>query len=505
MKQGRLRRTLRVLARADELCPGTRADGDALRSAALEALAPGGWSGSELYHLASERAAAGHAAEAQRLRDRALRALEQETGAKLSVDLPFVEPPVAAGFAASGDGRMAAFARAAHVHVIDLGTGSERLRLPATATGSQAAPFTAVAFSTNGERVAAVTDTHLQIWDSRTGAPITDFAVGDSYQGLAFTSDGASLWLRAEEHLDRWNIAPPRMTQTVGRAVQLVRGDARGDLRPTHLATRLRPSTDAVAQPFTSLDLLDADTGRVLRTLRDLPSATHAIGLSEDGRFAAVEVVIDGTSEVAIEVRSSRTGRLVRRMDAADGGICGVLRFSPDGSMLLATEEGVTRIWSVATGRLLRACHACAGGDAFLGRQLLLPNAESSRVWDPVTNTSWLDAGRMPGRDPEHHGAVVPSLAFDLLYTEHALQRPVWTPDGKLVAREYSLPDGVSIVTTPAGHLEVLGRTTWQPLCRIGVRTCSRRFSRSPPTSCRRRAASRASGSSASRASCPWR
>ncbi|MBI4951319.1 MAG: hypothetical protein HY908_04750 [Myxococcales bacterium] len=482
LRQGRLGRALRVLSRADELCPASRADSDGPRAAAQAAMDPAGLAGAELYRLAAQEGAAGHGPEAQRLRDRAIAALEHETGAPLSVELPIVEHPVGGPFAVSADGRSVAFGGRRSVHVLDLGSGRERLRFGAAA--SDTAGVGPVAISAGGERVAAVVDDgHVRVWDGRTGAPVADIVPTEMGEHVGFTSDATSLWLSTRNawdgsELSRWDLASgqrtARVARTPVRGAWLVERDARGRMRATDVRTTLPAYPDTLAPPPVSLAWIDLDTARTAGVVR-IPAATEAAALSADGHLVALESRDGFTGDVTVEVRSAESGAPVRRMESPPADafghapVCLGLELSSDGRLLLASCETRARVWEVATGRLLRDCDVCSGPATFLGRQVVLPHR--SRVWDPVTNTTRaLEGGRVPLDAPENAGARVPALALEQLYAE-ASKRPVTTVQGTLVAWEYALPDGAALVTTPAGHVEVVGATTREPLCRFGAVT----------------------------------
>ncbi|MCC6521337.1 MAG: hypothetical protein IT373_01625 [Polyangiaceae bacterium] len=351
------------------------------------------------------------------------------------------------------------------------------------AATSESAAVTAVAISRGGERVAGVVDGgSVRIWDGRTGAPVAELVPTELCEHLVFSSDAASLWLSTRNawdgsELGRWEIASRRRTVTIARTAErgawLVERDARGRMRATAARTTL-PSYPGAVTPAVSLAWIDLDTARTAGVLA-IPAATQAVALSADGRLVALESVDGTTGDIVYEVRSAERGTPVRRMERppADalrpGPICLGLELSSDGRLLLASCEARARVWEVATGRLLRDCEICGGPATFLGRQVVLPHR--ARVWDPVTNTTRaLEGGRVPLDAPENAGARVPSLALEQLYAQ-AAKRPVTTRQGTLVAWEHGLPDGAALVTTPAGHVEVVGATTREPLCRFGAAT----------------------------------
>ena len=126
-------------------------------------------------------------------------------------------------------------------------------------------------------------------------------------------------------------------------------------------ALRVSPDGRTVAVGYDSIRLLDAATGKLVRTIERRPSnSLHSLAFSPDGTLLAAE------DKYEVSLWEVATGRLVRRME---GTLCvEALAFTPDGTQLIATPgfEGDVRVWDVATGRLSRTLPGRVGATGTL-------------------------------------------------------------------------------------------------------------------------------------------
>jgi WD40 repeat protein len=169
-----------------------------------------------------------------------------------------------------------------------------------------------------------------RLWDTSTGesrcGPIELPQAVDS--GAASTADG-----KRSSH--RLIPAGLRSFQAVGRAAWTADGK------------RLY-----LADSGKTIRVVDVTSGKVIRTFSvDVEtdghiSFTYFMAICPDEKWCA-HACPDG----AIQVRDAQTGALFRTLSGLDG-VLGALVFSPDGSRLLGADEyGTVKIWDVATGR----------------------------------------------------------------------------------------------------------------------------------------------------------
>jgi WD40 repeat protein len=325
LAEGKLDRTVRVIARADALCPksapetwgalvtaladlGKVADArrvadaidaaagssEAARTAAREARAAGE-PGDVAALLAAGRAAkqAGDSAGAQRLFDRALAAVESDGVTRVAAAPPLeaADGPIALG---SG-GQKVAIASGDAVSIRDQREG---LRETARLEGHEG-DVTGLAFSPDGALVATGgKDGTVRLWSAATGAEQRRLEGHTAeVNDVAFSPDGRALAsASADETVRLWSVATGAQTR------------------------KLEPRSGAVA----------------------------VVAFSPDGQSLA-----SGSSEEVVHLWSVATGPATPKLIMRQGGGTGVasLAFSPDGKTLVASP-GMSRLTrrSVTTG-----------------------------------------------------------------------------------------------------------------------------------------------------------
>lgn len=368
--EGKLHRTLRVLAEADRRCPAERPatwavevetlaelgrseaarelariiEGDpratdADRAAARRALALVEERGraapdpEALYGEARSAKQAGRFAEAQRLLDRAVSEFERATGAEVTTDAPERRFPASVTW--SPDGTLLAVTDGMDVVVREVATLRERVRL-----GGHGSAVSAVAFSPDGSSlVTGSYDRAVRRFRLRDGAALRTLAELDApVTAVAFSGDGRTIFSASFSGALRWTRAED--------------GAALGSLPAPQPYVLTVPSPDgstvAVVLRDGSLSVRRARDGGVLHDLAGDRLRVASLTFSPDGSTLVV-----GSADGSLRLWRVRDGAALHRLDQATGSSQTTLALSPDGSLIAVGLSGAVRLLRARDGAVL--------------------------------------------------------------------------------------------------------------------------------------------------------
>jgi hypothetical protein len=223
LASGKLDRTVRVIAKANELCQASARDtwevevatlaelgrfddakrvADAIDSSAgatmtaraaakrARATAPDGRDGPKILKEGLEAEKRGDAASAQRAFDQAKVAIEHETGFKVVVDAPVEFPAAVSSVGWSHDGKTIAAASGAFVSIRDANAGFGEISRLQGGGGT----VKTLAFSPDDKALATgSTDNVVRIWDLGRGTATKLVGHRDDVNAVAYSPDGATL------------------------------------------------------------------------------------------------------------------------------------------------------------------------------------------------------------------------------------------------------------------------------------------------------------------------
>jgi RNA polymerase sigma factor (sigma-70 family) len=175
---------------------------------------------------------------------------------------------------------------------------------------------------------------------------------------VAFSRDGKTLFSAGCWSLCFWDAATGQKTGGI---------DLEKDALPqksTLAACALAPDGKIIAMTMRyegTIRLVDAATGKEIRRLEGhgRGSGTRSvtrIDFSPDGKTLA-SVATDGT----IRLWDVATGKETSKLAPLQGDLDPLVRFSPDGKMLVSKDGGNVRLWDVATGKELRKLQEAGG------------------------------------------------------------------------------------------------------------------------------------------------
>ncbi|MHB1422156.1 MAG: sigma-70 family RNA polymerase sigma factor [Gemmataceae bacterium] len=147
--------------------------------------------------------------------------------------------------------------------------------------------------------------------------------------------------------------------------------------------------TVAASSVDKAVTIFDAETGRPLRQLQEIPDSATSLAFAPDGRTLAA-----GYENGSISIWNCNTAKMVRQLRASDRGPVHPvwsLAFTPDGKALIsAGEDKEIRLWEAATGKEVRRFSGhqndirCAVLSAD-GKLLASAAGNAIRLWETAT------------------------------------------------------------------------------------------------------------------------
>ncbi|GAA2149976.1 hypothetical protein GCM10009844_30330 [Nocardioides koreensis] len=249
----------------------------------------------------------------------------------------------------------------------------------------------------DGIHYATAVGDRLRVWDVRSarrvdGARLPSRRVTE----IDYTPDGSRL--AVAELSGRVSMLATSTWEPVGRPVEVGEPvswvQVAPDDRTAVVLTGGPSGNDLWIDAASGWAVLDLEQGRVVRR-GDLGFAdTSWLGLSPDGRYAAItggspaERLDPTGTDGRLAVIDLRTGRLVRTPVVAHAGAAWQLDYSPDGSRIVtAGLDGTVALWDAEAGTLLSRVEI--EGRPFVG-VAFLPDGRSARAVEWGTGRTWI-------------------------------------------------------------------------------------------------------------------
>jgi WD40 repeat protein len=319
----------------------------------------------------------------------------------------------------------------------------------------EVAPVISAALSSDGTRLlTGSADNTVRLWDAASGELIRAIA-GHSrpVTSVAVSPDGKRLLSGSRDKtLKLWDAFSGRLIFE-GQHTTEEHGSV-GAVAFSRDGTRL------YSGGYGKLTLWHATSGQRIRTFKDKDTDFGVLAISPDGRH-----LTSYSSGDSLKLLDADNGRVIRTLALGDLASPSSVAFSPDGKRLLAAGLDMLRLWDLGSGKLLRTFHGGnenfigatisifegAGSVAFSsdGRRLLSGSEYAVKLWDAAT-------GRLLRTFEGHSGhvfsvALLPDRKRLISGSEDGTIR-IWNVEsGAVLATLLAARDGEWLALTPEG------------------------------------------------------
>jgi WD40 repeat protein len=227
------------------------------------------------------------------------------------------------------------------------------------ATKAAEKPLTAVAFSTDGKRLAtSADDGSITVWTGDTGLPLEVLkGEGGPARVLAFSSETKLLSAGDDQAAVIWDTNPAwKLTAQLGAAADDALNIAASPFEFRVLSLAFSPDGSRLAtgggEPSRSGELMiwDVANRELIREIEDAHSDTvFGIEFSRDGKQ-----IVSGAADKFVKIHEVETGKHVRSFEGHTHHVMDV-SWQADGSTLVsAGADNAIKVWNVETGEQIR-------------------------------------------------------------------------------------------------------------------------------------------------------
>jgi RNA polymerase sigma factor (sigma-70 family) len=330
-----------------------------------------------------------------------------------------------------------------HIRIWDVRTGKEVRKFPSYPKASdfsyELGPHAIVALSPDARTIAGASNLGMKLWDVEKGSEKAsiDFKREPFPRALVFSADGKSLFGAAVLGEGEGGFFLKLRAKGGNKGLRITQWDAASGKEIRRFERKASAGWDVsggTINDIPSLSIATSSDGKLL--------AAGAVE-SKDLKFTGIACVWD-----------IQTGKEIAQLKT-DGGIRGALIFAPDNKSLAWVEEATIRLWDVASGKELRSFEAAPTGIVTLqltpdGKMLACRCLDQALyLWDAANGKLLRHIGERVAKPQSH------SIGTALSGLENTL---AFAPDGKTVAiggkhlvRFWDISTGKPI-ESPRGH-----------------------------------------------------
>ncbi len=314
--------------------------------------------------------------------------------------------------------------------------------------GGHTADVTSVVYTPDGKLIATGgADGSILLQDASTGGVVAALrGHTQAVNSIALSRDGKTLVSGGQDGaLIFWSIPDGRQLRVIRQATPINGVDF------SHTAAVVAAST-----PQGIVNLYDATTGRLLRTLKVSRKGVNAVAFSPDGRTLAT-----ASDDHTVELWNVVSGAHIRTLSGHSKSVSYVV-FAPDGKTLAsASQDRSVIIWSATTGARLRTLR---GHTDFVNSVAYSPDgAVLASAADDHHVILWNAATGRQLQTLRGHSAQVESVAFSPAAATLAsggddFQVIVWQAKPPLVKQDLAIGSAVNAVAySPSGRTLAVG------------------------------------------------
>ena len=235
----------------------------------------------------------------------------------------------------SPDGKKAAVGYGGQIRLFNANTGQLQRTLSGHKNGVDS-----VVFSSDGSiLVSGSWDGTIRTWNASTGSHRLTIEGHFNFRAVALSPNGKTITTTSDDGIFFWNTSNGKFTKAF---------DA--EARDNNVIAYSPDAKTLAIQQWDNgpqIQLLNANTGSVKKTLRYKEEPTTFIAFSPDGKMLA-----SGSPDGTIRLWNARTGKLQKTLTGHTAEIISLV-FSPNSKVLASgSPDGTVNLWSTGTGKL---------------------------------------------------------------------------------------------------------------------------------------------------------